>query len=149
MSRETLLAAEPDSFLAKLVTTKVPIFKDHHGRLFIDRDPTYFHVILNYLRYADVPSYDEGSEPFFRIQCEVDFYGLSEMNSCLQQKALKSPKECKRCGQKVNANDPSGLCRYHKGNFTLQRRHGPSEWDCCRQSDVHDVGCCLLGCHLF
>lgn len=47
--RETLLR-EPSSRIALLVRGILPASRDACGNMFIDRDPRYFQVILNYLR---------------------------------------------------------------------------------------------------
>ena len=48
-SRQTLMK-HPDSMLARMCNTEVPVVKDPSGAYFIDRDPTLFRLILNYLR---------------------------------------------------------------------------------------------------
>ena len=48
-SRQTLMKY-PDSMLARMCNTDVPVAKDSNGAYFIDRDPEMFRLILNYLR---------------------------------------------------------------------------------------------------
>lgn len=44
------LTRYPGTYLADLVTGKIPAVKDSNGRFFIDRDPTHFRMVLNCLR---------------------------------------------------------------------------------------------------
>jgi hypothetical protein len=46
----TTLRSEPDSMLAAMFSGRFEAPKDKNGRIFLDRDPTYFQSILNWLR---------------------------------------------------------------------------------------------------
>ena len=48
-SRQTVMKY-PNSMLARICSTDVPVEKDSNGVYFIDRDPEIFRLILNYLR---------------------------------------------------------------------------------------------------
>ena len=37
-----------------LLTERIPAYRDEHGRIFIDRDPQLFAIILNFLRTREV-----------------------------------------------------------------------------------------------
>ncbi|CAL2033958.1 unnamed protein product [Caenorhabditis brenneri] len=43
-----------DGFFKTILETDVPITKDESGAIFIDRDPTHFRLILNFMRDGDV-----------------------------------------------------------------------------------------------
>ena len=56
-TRATLMSV-PETMLATLMETDIPVSTDDEGRIFIDRDGKHFGTILNYLRDGDfaVPS---------------------------------------------------------------------------------------------
>ncbi|KAH7721790.1 BTB/POZ domain-containing protein KCTD17 [Aphelenchoides avenae] len=70
------LCKEPDSFLARFceIDGMQPRVKDASGAFFIDRDPRYFRVILNYLRSSSVDL--EGNISLETLLAEADFYCL-------------------------------------------------------------------------
>ncbi|KAF1767594.1 hypothetical protein GCK72_007553 [Caenorhabditis remanei] len=43
-----------DGFFKTMLETNVPIERNQSGHIFIDRDPTHFQVILNFMRDSDV-----------------------------------------------------------------------------------------------
>lgn len=45
------------SILARMITGQIPLRKDKDGNLFLDRDPTIFRYILDFLRSSKVWSY--------------------------------------------------------------------------------------------
>ncbi|KAH7712802.1 BTB/POZ domain-containing protein KCTD17 [Aphelenchoides avenae] len=78
------LRKEPDSFFARFceVDGIEPGVKDESGAFFIDRDPRYFRIILNYLRsdavhFSDNVSVDE-------LLVEADFYCLAVLSKRLE-----------------------------------------------------------------
>jgi len=71
------LRRESESFLALMFSEKYDLKKDD-GSFFIDRDGSFFHHILNYLRDGKVSEYvieDYGPH----LQKEAEFYGLSAL----------------------------------------------------------------------
>ncbi|CAH1162973.1 unnamed protein product [Phaedon cochleariae] len=52
-SRQTLTLI-PDTFFSALLSGRISSLRDEKGAIFIDRDPTVFSVILNYLRTREV-----------------------------------------------------------------------------------------------
>eukprot|EP01122_Echinamoeba_exundans_P013776 TRINITY_DN6066_c0_g1_i2.p1 TRINITY_DN6066_c0_g1~~TRINITY_DN6066_c0_g1_i2.p1 ORF type:complete len:251 (+),score=25.33 TRINITY_DN6066_c0_g1_i2:33-785(+) len=64
-----------DSMLARLIDGNIPTAKDSQGRYFIDRDPTHFGTLLNYLRTGEL--YVPEDVPIKRVVQEADFYGIS------------------------------------------------------------------------
>ncbi|KAL5493130.1 hypothetical protein EMCRGX_G014261 [Ephydatia muelleri] len=87
MTTVTTLCKEKDGFLARLCKgdTDLPSLKDEHGAYLIDRDPRYFHVILNYLRHGkfivDGNLSEEG------ILEEAEFYNLPSLVSLMKQRS--------------------------------------------------------------
>ncbi|KAK9818730.1 hypothetical protein WJX74_005054, partial [Apatococcus lobatus] len=72
-SRQTL--QKEQSMLASLTDTELNSTRDAQGRIFIDRDPRWFHLILNYLRDGRcVMPTDEAA--LREILYEADFYQL-------------------------------------------------------------------------
>ena len=70
------LRREPESFLALMFSDKLPLKKEDDGTFFIDRDGTFLHHILNYLRDGII-SEDVIKDYGSQIQREAEFYGLS------------------------------------------------------------------------
>lgn len=56
---------------------------DAQGRYFIDRDPTLFRYVLNYLRDLQVV-FPESPREKLELAAEADFYGLADMVSALK-----------------------------------------------------------------
>ena len=72
-SRETLL--EEESELALMCSGKVPVIRDNHGLIFIDRNPEHFGHILEFLRdghclHISNPALRQG------IRREAEYYGI-------------------------------------------------------------------------
>ncbi|CAO4367829.1 unnamed protein product [Caenorhabditis nigoni] len=58
-----------------MLETEIPLAKDESGAIFIDRDPKYFRLILNYLRDG-VVEMPESSEDVREIKKEAEYYLL-------------------------------------------------------------------------
>ena len=70
------LRREPESFLALMFSEKFNLKKDDSGSFFIERDGTFFHHILNYLRNGKIAE-NVIEECGQQMQEEAEFYGLS------------------------------------------------------------------------
>lgn len=57
-----------------LLSGKTPSIKDENGAYFVDRDPTYFPAILEYLRTGSVNIMDDGLA--LAVYREADFYRI-------------------------------------------------------------------------
>jgi len=72
------LTKVPDSWLGRMFSGRFPIHVNHDdGRVFIDRDGTHFHIILNFLRDPEnnpVKIKDRMTLEELKIECE--YYGL-------------------------------------------------------------------------
>ena len=68
------LCTYPDSMLAKMMDPVSPFFQD--GEPFIDRDPTCFASILNYLRMGSIAVAYENDKYRESLALEAEFYGL-------------------------------------------------------------------------
>uniref|UniRef100_A0A2I3GXW9 SH3KBP1 binding protein 1 n=1 Tax=Nomascus leucogenys TaxID=61853 RepID=A0A2I3GXW9_NOMLE len=79
-SRQTLTWI-PDSFFSSLLSGRISTLKDETGAIFIDRDPTVFAPILNFLRTKELdPRGVHGSS----LLHEAQFYGLTPLVLLLQ-----------------------------------------------------------------
>ncbi|KAL1769251.1 SH3KBP1-binding protein 1 isoform X2 [Sigmodon hispidus] len=79
-SRQTLTWI-PDSFFSSLLSGRISTLKDETGAIFIDRDPTVFAPILNFLRTKELdPRGIHGSS----LLHEAQFYGLTPLVRRLQ-----------------------------------------------------------------
>jgi len=77
-SRETLLRV-PDSLLSRMFSGRHKVKVNEDGRVFIDRDGTYFGMILNFLREPEklkIKIKDRNDLEEFKA--ELDFYGLTQ-----------------------------------------------------------------------
>ncbi|KAK1330189.1 hypothetical protein QTO34_010375 [Cnephaeus nilssonii] len=84
-SRQTLTWI-PDSFFSSLLSGRISTLKDETGAIFIDRDPTVFAPILNFLRTKELdPS----------LLHEAQFYGLTPLVRRLQ---LREELDRSSCG---------------------------------------------------
>lgn len=74
-SRQTL-SWIPDSFFTALLSNRIASRKDENGALFIDRDPTIFSIILNYLRTRDI---DLKNVDIRALRHEAEYYGITPL----------------------------------------------------------------------
>ncbi|XP_012903098.1 SH3KBP1-binding protein 1 isoform X3 [Mustela putorius furo] len=90
-SRQTLTWI-PDSFFSSLLSGRISTLKDETGAIFIDRDPTVFAPILNFLRTKELdPRGVHGSS----LLHEAQFYGLTPLVRRLQ---LREELDRSSCG---------------------------------------------------
>ncbi|KAH7662473.1 BTB/POZ domain-containing protein KCTD17, partial [Aphelenchoides avenae] len=111
------LRKEHGSFLAGLcdVDRTVTITKDESGAFFIDRDPRYFRIILNYLRSGCVYLEDKVSIEVLRT--EADFYRLRGLIKLLDDLRRRTEKEEKKLPVRtacvsVNYDTTAGLRKF-------------------------------------
>ncbi|XP_030854857.1 BTB/POZ domain-containing protein KCTD3 [Strongylocentrotus purpuratus] len=74
-SRQTLTWI-PDSFFSSLLSGRISSVKDETGAIFIDRDPSFFVPILNYLRTKELNIKGIDIET---LKHEAEFYGISPL----------------------------------------------------------------------
>lgn len=67
----------PDSFFTALLGGRIPSLRDETGAIFVDRDPTMFSVILNYLRTKDVDLRDVNIRA---LRHEADYFGITPLS---------------------------------------------------------------------
>eukprot|EP00117_Sycon_ciliatum_P036086 scpid52615/ scgid2444/ BTB/POZ domain-containing protein KCTD3 len=79
-SRETLLSI-PNTFFSSLVSERIPSARDDSGALFIDRDPTLFSIILNYMRTKKL---DLRGQSIYSVQIEAEFFNIQPLVRMLQ-----------------------------------------------------------------
>ncbi|CAO4367725.1 unnamed protein product [Caenorhabditis nigoni] len=85
-----------DGFFKTMMETGVPIAKDDSGAIFIDRDPTHFRLILNFLRdgHVEMP---KSEKELKEIRREADYYlldGLAKLCNRIQSEN-EQPAEIK------------------------------------------------------
>jgi len=66
----------PDTFFTALLSGRISSLKDETGAFFIDRDPSLFTIILNYLRTRDV---DLKSVDMRALRNEAEFYSITPL----------------------------------------------------------------------
>ncbi|XP_067831113.1 SH3KBP1-binding protein 1 [Heptranchias perlo] len=74
-SRQTLTWIS-DSFFSSLLSGRISTLKDETGAIFIDRDPTVFTSILNFLRTKELDARDTNIRMLLH---EAEFYGISPL----------------------------------------------------------------------
>nr|KAF6411720.1 SH3KBP1 binding protein 1 [Rousettus aegyptiacus] len=90
-SRQTLTWI-PDSFFSSLLSGRISTLKDETGAIFIDRDPTIFAPILNFLRTKEL---DLRGVHGSSLLHEAQFYGLTPLVRRLQ---LREELDRSSCG---------------------------------------------------
>uniref|UniRef100_UPI003AAE8B85 SH3KBP1-binding protein 1 n=1 Tax=Centroberyx gerrardi TaxID=166262 RepID=UPI003AAE8B85 len=79
-SRQTLTWV-PDSFFSSLLSGRISTLKDETGAIFIDRDPSLFAPILNFLRTKEL---HPRSINVHMLMHEAEFYGITPLVRKLQ-----------------------------------------------------------------
>ncbi|XP_058860854.1 SH3KBP1-binding protein 1 [Acipenser ruthenus] len=79
-SRQTLTWV-PDSFFSSLLSGRISTLKDETGAIFIDRDPTVFATILNFLRTKELHPRNIN---VLLLMHEAEFYGITPLVRKLQ-----------------------------------------------------------------
>ncbi|KAJ8280858.1 hypothetical protein GJAV_G00059920 [Gymnothorax javanicus] len=79
-SRQTLTWV-PDSFFSSLLSGRISTLKDETGAIFIDRDPSLFVPILNFLRTKEL---HPRSVDVHLLMHEAEFYGIAPLVRKLQ-----------------------------------------------------------------
>lgn len=74
-SRQTLTCI-PDTFFTGLLSGRISSLRDDSGAIFIDRDPTLFGIILNYLRTRDI---DIKQCDLRILRHEAEYYNISPL----------------------------------------------------------------------
>uniref|UniRef100_A0A3Q3G143 BTB domain-containing protein n=1 Tax=Kryptolebias marmoratus TaxID=37003 RepID=A0A3Q3G143_KRYMA len=74
-SRQTLTWV-PDSFFSSLLSGRISTLKDETGAIFIDRDPSLFAPILNFLRTKEL--YPRSINVHMLVH-EAEFYGITPL----------------------------------------------------------------------
>jgi BTB/POZ domain len=84
------LTSDPDSMLARMFDGALDSAKDAQGRVFIDRDGSFFHIILHWLRDGSyqLPSTHQQLQALAR---ECDFYQLAGLRAVVASRAPTSP----------------------------------------------------------
>ncbi|VDI43059.1 Hypothetical predicted protein, partial [Mytilus galloprovincialis] len=86
MSTRTTLCRDPKSFLYRLVQEEPDLNtdKDENGAFLIDRDPTYFGPVLNYLRHGKLVINKDLAEE--GVLEEAEFYNITELIKLVKEK---------------------------------------------------------------
>ncbi|KAI9564726.1 hypothetical protein GHT06_008467 [Daphnia sinensis] len=92
-SRQTLTWI-PDTFFTSLLSGRINTLVDDQGSIFVDRDPTLFMHVLNYLRTKEIhlPETENGMKGLVH---EAEFYGITPLT---QQLKLVQELEHSSCG---------------------------------------------------
>jgi len=122
--RDTL-TRHPGTYLADLVTGNIPAIKDSNGRYFIDRDPTHFRTVLNFLR---------GSSG--TLDADKFFYGVSNLS--IQASSTGPPMHA----ESDYLDMPSKKVKRERDEVPPAISNtGPSN-----DSNFHNLACSLIRC---
>jgi hypothetical protein len=72
--RENLLKVKGSKLDVEILSIKYPL-RDNKRRFFIDRDPTFFGYIMNYIRGEKIPPLNEYEKQ--RLAEEFEYFGIS------------------------------------------------------------------------
>lgn len=112
----------PDSFFTALLGGRIPSLRDETGAIFVDRDPTMFSVILNYLRTKDVDLRDVNIRA---LRHEADYFGITPLSRRL---ALCDEMSHSSCGDVLFYGylPPPGIKLFVLGRLKI--RHPDFVW---------------------
>ena len=74
----TTLTTDPESMLARMISTEVPQARDSKGNLFLDRNPKTFEIILEYLRTGSLNDNGAGCT-LQQLETEAEYFGLTRL----------------------------------------------------------------------
>jgi len=81
---KSTLCKYQDSMLAVMFSGRHVLNQDEEERIFIDRDPSVFSLVLEFLRNSEVPVFKDDTEEM-KFKRELDFFGLSNTVICTTQ----------------------------------------------------------------
>ncbi|XP_066277211.1 BTB/POZ domain-containing protein KCTD7-like [Branchiostoma lanceolatum] len=84
----------PESMLATMFSGRHRLARDKEGRYFIDRDGTYFKVVLDFLRTDDLPDIPQNS--LEHAYNEAQFYGLDPLMAQLENTPTLSAQKLRQ-----------------------------------------------------
>ena len=112
-TRQTLLS-DANSMLAKMFDPNanlVPVLRTD-GAYFIDRDPAYFRVVLNFLRTGYLDKIDDCDLP--ALLREASFFGIRQLESALQRQKEAGSEFLLNVGGQIFVTTKETLCREHR-----------------------------------
>ncbi|CAL1603880.1 unnamed protein product [Knipowitschia caucasica] len=120
-SRQTLMWI-PDSFFSSLLSGRISTLRDETGAIFIDRDPTAFAPILNFLRTKEL---DLRGVNISILRHEAEFYGITPLVRRLQ---LCEELDRSSCGSVLFHGylPPPAFPARKCSSVTAEERPGPS-----------------------
>ncbi|KAG2378525.1 hypothetical protein C9374_008164 [Naegleria lovaniensis] len=143
---------ELEHVLASIVNGKHAIEKDRDGNIFIDRDGTYFHYILNYLRNGGnlsqtiLPSVRYQPLIARSLQLEAGYYGLTELVDyfTVQRWLLKRRFQLANCHPNVVVLDGGKtlICKESSGKnwYSVSSKYPIINMDYSTHVSSHETG---------
>ncbi|KAG8038861.1 hypothetical protein G9C98_003168 [Cotesia typhae] len=131
LTAKTTLARDPNSFLYRLCQEDSDLIsdRDETGAYLIDRDPTYFSPVLNYLRHGKLVINKDLTEE--GVLEEAEFYNITELIRLVNERIILRDTRPTRDSKKHLINIGS---QYNYGNedhaeflCVVSREYGPSQ----------------------
>ncbi|KAL5235730.1 hypothetical protein ACI65C_003140 [Semiaphis heraclei] len=125
MTTKTTLCRDPNSFLCRLCSEESDLISDmdETGAYMIDRDPTYFSPILNYLRHGKLVLNKNLAEE--GVLEEAEFYNITELINIVKERILQRDK--KLCSEQVKKHTYRVL-QCHEDELTWMISTMSDEW---------------------
>ncbi|XP_026461800.1 BTB/POZ domain-containing protein KCTD5-like [Ctenocephalides felis] len=88
LTTKTTLSRDPHSFLARLIQEESDLISDvdETGAYLIDRDPIYFHSVLNYLRHGKLVLNKDLVEE--GVLEEAEFYNITDLIKLIKERII-------------------------------------------------------------
>ncbi|KAG0717128.1 BTB/POZ domain-containing protein KCTD3 [Chionoecetes opilio] len=113
-SRHTLTWV-PDTFFTSLLSGRISTLRDESGAIFIDRDPSLFSIILNYLRTRDLNM----------VVVDINALSANTTNTVSSVGGMRVPEAIAASG---GVSGPVAVPRQgHSRNSSLDMRHNPPQ----------------------
>ncbi|KAJ3436069.1 potassium channel tetramerization domain-containing [Anaeramoeba flamelloides] len=129
-SRSTLTSV-PDCFFSKLVKQEFTVNDIH---IFIDRDPTHFRIILNYLRGHKLKKFPLPSNDLTlqELRMEALFFNLPQLVNKIENKRVELSQSQEQFKEQKKSQDTKVeqileaideiYCSFNLGKFTYQKK---------------------------
>jgi hypothetical protein len=123
------MTLEKNTFFSAMFSEEFHQQPDDDGEYYVDRDPTYFRIILNHLRGVDIKKALSGLNQWEKslVQQEVEFYQIESMKLLVGlPRSILSPddRKFKKIQQRFNSITQTQQCSAFVDPITGKAYHG-------------------------